>query len=446
MADRYAQLVNTPVGKLIAKRTPLPTPVPLERYRPGTPVIEGSVLVGGAPGGRLGDSIAAVLADTGAELSDAAPHKALVFDATGIADSAQLAELHAFFHPTMRQVARCGRVVILGTSPELAGSPAEADRPARAGGLHARAREGDPPRRDRPARLRRARRRGSARLNAALPALAALRLRLRPGRADRRRRRGARARLGAAARRQGRARDGRLARHRRRDRRDARARRRARRRPRRAGARGRPEGRHGRARRLLDRRRHHRRRRAEGDRASSCATSTAASTSSSTTPASRATSTLGRMDAERWNAVIGVNLTAIERVTDALLAGDGNALLSGGGRVVCVSSISGIAGNAGQTNYATSKAGVIGVVGAYAPLLATQRSDDQRRRARLHRDADDREGPARDPRGGAADELARSRAGCPWMSPRRSPGSRAPASGGLNGNVVRVCGQSLLGA
>src|SRR5205807_281374 len=65
--------------------------------------------------------------------------------------------------------------------------------------------------------------------------------------------------------------------------------------------------------------------------------------------------TLARMDVERWQSVIDVNLIAPERITEALTAGKG--VLRENGRVVCVSSISGIAGNAGQTNYATSKAG-----------------------------------------------------------------------------------------
>ena len=81
-------------------------------------------------------------------------------------------------------------------------------------------------------------------------------------------------------------------------------------------------------------------------------------------------------------------------------------MLNDGGRVVCVSSISGIAGNAGQTNYATSKAGVIGVVDAYAPARRQARRDDQRGRAGLHRDADDGEGAAADPRGGPAHVVA----------------------------------------
>ena len=70
--------------------------------------------------------------------------------------------------------------------------------------------------------------------------------------------------------------------------------------------------------------------------------------------------------------------------------------------IVCVSSISGIAGNAGQTNYATSKAGVIGMVESLAPVLRRARGDDQRGRAGLHRDADDR---------GDADRACARRAG-----------------------------------
>ena len=48
MADRYQQLVNTPIGKLVSKQVGLPAPPRLERYRPGQPVITGPVLLGAA--------------------------------------------------------------------------------------------------------------------------------------------------------------------------------------------------------------------------------------------------------------------------------------------------------------------------------------------------------------------------------------------------------------
>ncbi|MCU1660448.1 MAG: 3-oxoacyl-(acyl-carrier-protein) reductase, partial [Pseudonocardia sp.] len=73
---------------------------------------------------------------------------------------------------------------------------------------------------------------------------------------------------------------------------------------------------------------------------------------------------LANMDADRWDAVLAVNLRAQLTINDALLASD---VLSDTARVVCIASTSGIAGNRGQTNYAASKAGVIGMVRALAP-------------------------------------------------------------------------------
>ena len=69
---------------------------------------------------------------------------------------------------------RCGRVVVLGTPPADAGAPApRRPRSARWRASPARSARRSAARRDRPARLRRAGRRGPARLDAALPALAA---------------------------------------------------------------------------------------------------------------------------------------------------------------------------------------------------------------------------------------------------------------------------------
>jgi len=75
--------------------------------------------------------------------------------------------------------------------------------------------------------------------------------------------------------------------------------------------------------------------------------------------------TLARMKPELWAQVLDVNLGAVARVTEALLP-----LLRDGGRIICLSSIAGLAGNMGQTAYAASKAGIVGFVRAWAEKLA----------------------------------------------------------------------------
>jgi 3-oxoacyl-[acyl-carrier protein] reductase len=155
--------------------------------------------------------------------------------------------------------------------------------------------------------------------------------------------------------------------------------------------------------------------------------------------------TLGRMDEERWNAVIQVNLAAVQRITDALIAGRSRAVLNDGGRIVCVASIAGIAGNFGQTNYATSKAGVIGLVDAYADQLAE-------RGATINAVAPgfiETQMTAKIPF--ATREAGRrmnslSQGGLPVDVAEAIAYFASPASTGVNGNTVRVCGQSLLGA
>jgi 3-oxoacyl-[acyl-carrier protein] reductase len=77
--------------------------------------------------------------------------------------------------------------------------------------------------------------------------------------------------------------------------------------------------------------------------------------------------TLARMSPELWDEALLVNLAAVARTTEALVAG---GALRDAGSIVCLSSIAGIAGNVGQTNYAASKAGVIGLVQALAAQLA----------------------------------------------------------------------------
>ena len=120
MSDRYQSLIHTPIGQLLAKNLGLPNPVPLERYEAGAPLVDGTVVLGGE--GRLADSLVTALDDLGiANVKDAPAserYKGLVFDATGITSSDQLVELQKFFTPLMRSLESCPRVVVLGTPPE----------------------------------------------------------------------------------------------------------------------------------------------------------------------------------------------------------------------------------------------------------------------------------------------------------------------------------------
>lgn len=77
--------------------------------------------------------------------------------------------------------------------------------------------------------------------------------------------------------------------------------------------------------------------------------------------------TLANMKPELWDQVIDVNLRAILAADAALDAGN---LLNDGAREVCLSSIGGIAGNYGQTHYAATKAALIGYVEARARQLS----------------------------------------------------------------------------
>jgi 3-oxoacyl-[acyl-carrier protein] reductase len=76
---------------------------------------------------------------------------------------------------------------------------------------------------------------------------------------------------------------------------------------------------------------------------------------------------LQNMKPELWDGAVDINLGAVVRITDALLA---KKALRDGGRVICLSSVSGIAGNNGQTNYSASKAGIVGFVKTLAPKVA----------------------------------------------------------------------------
>ena len=153
---------------------------------------------------------------------------------------------------------------------------------------------------------------------------------------------------------------------------------------------------------------------------------------------------LANLDEDRWGSVLDVNLGAILRMNETLLGVDG---VREGGHLVLVSSIAGIAGNRGQTNYAASKAGVIGLVESLA-----QDQDLRARRITVNAVAPgfiETEMTAKVPF--ATREVGRllnslSQGGLPVDVAETIAWFSQDANAAVTGNVVRVCGQSLLGA
>jgi 3-oxoacyl-[acyl-carrier protein] reductase len=150
-------------------------------------------------------------------------------------------------------------------------------------------------------------------------------------------------------------------------------------------------------------------------------------------------------DAERWAGVLAVNLEAQLRINDVLLDPARDGGLADGGRIVSVSSTSGIAGNRGQANYAASKAGVIGLVQALSAQVAE-------RGITVNAVAPgfiETEMTARIPLG--TREVGRrinslSQGGQPVDVAEAIAWFAQPANTGVTGQVLRVCGQSLIGA
>jgi 3-oxoacyl-[acyl-carrier protein] reductase len=152
MNDRYQLFANSPAGRLLSRNLGLPAPLVLDRFDASKPLVNGAVLLGAAPNAELIAPIAKVLKNIHAELMQVNlllfikslrrcrfiitlliavkikifKFKAFVFDASGIKNSEQLVEVYNFFHPIARQLQNCGRVVILGRTPESCTDPKQA--------------------------------------------------------------------------------------------------------------------------------------------------------------------------------------------------------------------------------------------------------------------------------------------------------------------------------
>ncbi|MGY1887103.1 3-oxoacyl-ACP reductase [Blastococcus sp. SYSU DS0753] len=451
MADWYTNFANSGFGTTITKQLGLPRPAELRRYEPGQPLLPGPVVVGSAGQGRLRDTVTAVLRDAGVTVqspvtadggTDGEKLGAVVLDATGLTGPADLASAHDFLAPAIKRLRASGRVLVLADPPSDAGSPAQAAARQAVDGL--------------------VRSIGKELLNGSTAnalfvpegAEASLASSLRfflsgrsayvdgqlltvspadvPANPDEEKPlAGKVAVVTGAARGIGAAIAKVLSR----------------------------DGAHVVAVDVP----------AAGEQLAKVANEIGGTAVALDITAEDAgprlvqqlvarhggvdvvvhnagitrDKLLVNMDAARWNSVMAVNLQAQLDITQALL--DAEGALRPGARVVCVSSQSGIAGNRGQTNYAASKAGVIGMVRAWAPEFAG-------RNATINAVAPGfivTEMTAKMPfgtreigsrinslqQGGLPVDVAETIA---WLS--------QPASAGVNGQTVRVCGQSMLGA
>ncbi|BBZ73061.1 3-oxoacyl-ACP reductase [Mycobacterium paraseoulense] len=128
-SDLFSQIVNSGPGSFLAKQLGVPQPETLRRYRPGDPPLAGSLLIGGE--GRVVEPLRAALAkdydlvgnNLGGRWAD--QFGGLVFDATGITTPEGLRGLYEFFTPLLRNLGHSARVVVIGTTPDAAASPHE---------------------------------------------------------------------------------------------------------------------------------------------------------------------------------------------------------------------------------------------------------------------------------------------------------------------------------
>ncbi|USU17726.1 3-oxoacyl-ACP reductase [Paraburkholderia fungorum] len=476
MNDSYLNFVNSPFGARLARSLGLPKPEVLRRYRADRPEFDGLIAIGAGREPHLLDALANLVASVGmtsvahesaglwvplanrhglmtgrfeaAEPGSQGKLAALLFDASGIEDSSQLEPLHGFFHDTLRSLGKCGRIVVLGRPPEACENPRQWTAQRALEGLVRSL--GKEARRGITANLVYVEKGAEHAIEATLRFFLSPRSAYVSGQVVRigvpastgagagaaalppfdwkQPLAGRRAVVTGAARGIGASIAGVLA----------------------------EQGAHvigidiPSAREALD----STMRQLNG-------TALAFDIAAPEAPQQIAAAldeqgvdivvhnagitkdkTIAKMTDAAWQSVIDINLSAQERIDDALLAA---GILRDGGRIIGVSSISGIAGNLGQTNYATSKAGVIGRVHSMAPHLRARGITinavapgfiETQMTAKIPltiREAGRRMNSMS--QGGQPVDVAQTIA---WLA--------HPGSAGVSGQIVRVCGQSLIGA
>ena len=442
MADRYMSLVNSSVGSAVASRVGLPKPVVLRRYREGDPLLPGPALLG-STSGAVDAELRKLLEVAGADVRDAATDDdrwgALVLDARSVSSPADLGALRAFFAGRLRNVVPSGRVLVLGLSPDGSSVTVDATRQALDGIVRSLGKE-----------LQRGVTANLLLVDDGASLESALRFFLSgkaayvdgqpvhlgsgvaPAPADwDKPLAGKTALVTGAARGIGRAIAEVLAR----------------------------DGAHVIAADLQP----------AGEALAKVANAIGGTTLHLDVSAADAPQRLlahlsahtngldvlvhnagitrdkllANMKPEQWDSVIAVNLESQLRINEALLASD---QLRPQSRVVTLSSTTGFAGNRGQTNYGATKAGVIGMVRSAAASFAAHGDSTINAIAPGFIDT---EMTAKMPF--ATREVARrlsslQQAGLPIDVAEAVAWLASPGSGGVNGQVLRVCGQNLVGA
>lgn len=152
--------------------------------------------------------------------------------------------------------------------------------------------------------------------------------------------------------------------------------------------------------------------------------------------------TLAKMPEHFWKMTLDINLNAPIQITRAL---ERHHHLSEHARVICISSISGIAGNVGQTNYAASKSGIAGFVRQQAQLWNdTGKTINAIAPGFIETQMTDQIPFVTREMGRRMNSL--SQGGQPQDVAEGVALFAQPSSYGLNGQLLRVCGQSLIGA